>query len=163
MDTNVDQIVKSLDDGNATRILTTSVRHHVGAGEAETELATEAQEALRASFQIERGRDPVSDGDIAREALSILAQDPQVGERIAVLAQSPPTQHFGIDPVTSAILTTAVIMVLKTQVEFSRNTRGEWSIRIKSNALDKELLKGFVEKLLSWMPSNPFGYRQPKS
>jgi hypothetical protein len=53
-------------------------------------------------------------------------------------------------------LTAAVVMALKTHIEIKRNEKGQWTFHLKSKALDKEMLKGFLEKLLSWIPGGPY-------
>ena len=48
-------------------------------------------------------------------------------------------------------------MALKTGVRYKRLPNGEWELEIDSPSLDRENLKGFVDKLLSWIPKGLLG------
>lgn len=78
-------------------------------------------------------------------------------EKIDGLTAFPPRAgHFSADPMTMIGLT-ALILVLKTAVDIERDKTGKWKIHIKSKAADKAVIAEFVKKLLSWIPSGPFG------
>jgi hypothetical protein len=82
-------------------------------------------------------------------------EDSTIAERIVALAEAPPTRQFGIEPVTAIVLSTAVLMVLKTKIEIRRDKDGRWSFHLKSDALSTPLLKKLLEKVLSWLPRGP--------
>ena len=150
----MERIIESLDDYTAARILTTIAEHRLGAEESDPELPAGLKDSLRDEFNVGATGEIVSDGDMARHALLLLALDPEMGNVITTMAENPePAQRLG--PVTAIVLAAAVIAVLQTEMEFVWED-GNPRIRLKKKALPNKLLKGFVEKLLSWVPDGPF-------
>ncbi len=147
--------IEELSDHDAILILSLVVENELGAEDFAEELPAGLNDALEKEFDLSAAAGPVSDGDMARQALLLLACDPDREQRIIALAESP-TRSF-IEPVTAIVLTAAVVAVLKTGVKYKRRSDGEWELEIDSPSLDKESLKGFVDKLLSWIPKGPFG------
>jgi len=78
-------------------------------------------------------------------------------DKIAAMATTPVTAKRFADPMLMIGLSTALIMVLKTSFDIERDKSGKWKIQIKSKAADKSVIEAFVKKLLSWIPSGPFG------
>ena len=148
-------VIEALSDNDAIRILSLIAENELGAEDSAEELPAGLNDALEKEFGLSAAAEPVSDGDMARQALLLLACDPDREQRIIALAESP-TRSF-IEPVTAIVLTAAVVAVLKTGVKYKRRSDGEWELEIDSPSLDKESLKGFVDKLLSWIPKGPFG------
>ncbi|MCP4568470.1 MAG: hypothetical protein GY841_12910 [FCB group bacterium] len=146
--------ILNFDDQTAVRVLTEITRHHFGDDAADTELTPDMAEALGNEFDIKPVAEKVSDGEMARQALLLLADDPELLARIK--AFSGTGQQKFMDPVMGISLTTAAMLVLKTHIDIGRDKDGKWSFSAKSPALDKELLKMFMEKLLTWVPSGPF-------
>ncbi len=152
--------IKALDDNAAVRILTTVAEYHLDEGGPDIQLSGDLKGELSKEFNEGASGVAVSDGEMAREALVLLAQDTEMREKITRLIEKP-AEHgdrykFALDPVTVGVLTTAVVMVLKTQFKIGLDKKGRWSFEVKSKAVDMEVLKGFVNKLLSWVPSGPF-------
>ena len=94
----MDDMIRGLDDSQAVRVLTTFARVRLRAGGvAETEWTPELDRALRQDFPAEAdaGRAAsVSEGDLARQALLLLADDPQNREALAALIEGPPPESF---------------------------------------------------------------------
>lgn len=152
----MDGTIRALSDNDAIRILSRIAKHRLGATEMEAELPVGLGDALRNEFDVSATGAPISDGDMARHALLLLAQDPEMENVIATMAENPErAQKLG--PITAIVLTAAVVAALKTSVRYKRLSNGEWELEIDSPSLDKESLKGFVDKLLSWIPKGPFG------
>ena len=152
---DIEEKIRTLDDDTAVRVLTTIAKHHFGASDSEAAPTAEFTQALAKEFHLEQGVEPVSDGDVARHALLLLAREPGMEEIITSLADNPPPRDF-MEPVTAIALTAALVVVLKTGVEIERDPDAGWRFHLKSEPLSEDLLKGFVEKLLSRLPTGPF-------
>ena len=74
---------------------------------------------------------PISEGDLARQALAFPAQDPAVARAIKDMSEAP-VQQFGIG--TSIAVTTAVLIVVTTHVRIERDKDGKWSVPIEHRA-----------------------------
>ena len=92
-----------------------------------------------------------SEGDLARAALLLLADDPQQQPILTALIDGPAPAQFG--PVKNAAVITAVLLVLQLYVKFEYDKDGRWSIEIVKEPTDKALLMPLVQKLLSHTPS----------
>ena len=147
------QKIQALDDATAIRVLTTIAQAHADTALTDTKLAPDFQDVLKSEFELETAAGSVSDGEMARQALQLLAQDPDMHDRITGLAEKPP--DLFMEPVTGMLLAGAVLFVLKTHFEF-KYENGKTTLIIKSKPLDKQLLKGFTQKLLTWLPGGPF-------
>jgi len=90
----MDDMIRGLDDSQAVRVLTTFARARLRAGGvAETEWTPELDWALRQDFPAEAdaGRAAsVSEGDLGRQALLLLADDPQNRDALTALIEGPP-------------------------------------------------------------------------
>ena len=89
-----DDTIRGLDNSQAVRVLTTFARARLrGGGVGETEWTPELDRALRLGFPAGTDAGPaasVSEGDLARQALLLLADDPQDRETLAVLIEGSP-------------------------------------------------------------------------
>jgi hypothetical protein len=99
---------------------------------------------------------PSSEGDLARAAIDLLAQDPAFAEPIQMMARqaaagAPTSGQRYFDPATIA-LTTAALLVLQTRIKFKRDHTGKWSIEIEKKAASDGSVKLLVERLLSYLP-----------
>jgi hypothetical protein len=63
-------------------------------------------------------------------------------------AQPQSLQKFDLG--ASIALTTAVLIVLQTHIHFERGTEEKWSLKVEKNPTNEALLKGLVQKLLSY-------------
>ena len=94
----MDDMIRGLDDSQAVRVLTTFARVRLRAGGvAETEWTPELDRALRQDFpaKADAGRAAsVSEGDLARQALLLLADDPQNREALTALIEGPPPDKY---------------------------------------------------------------------
>ena len=106
--------------------------------------------ALADEFQIGSGTGGagVSEGELARQALLVLAEDPEAAIAIERLASTPGDNaqvfDFGIG------LTVAVLIVLQTHVKFERNADGKWSLQVEKKPTSDGLVKGLVQKLIGF-------------
>jgi len=105
-------MIRGLDDSQTFRVLTTVARVRLRAGGvAETEWTPQLDRALRQDFPAEAdaGRAAsVSEGDLARQALLLLADDPQNCDALAALIAGPPPESKaasgGAGPVLQPIM-----------------------------------------------------------
>jgi hypothetical protein len=101
--------------------------------------------ACRVADAIRAAGVPVLQGDLARTALDLLAQDPAFAEPIRVMSRQP----------AAIALTTAALLVLQTRIKFKRDHTGQWSIEADKKALSDGTLKLLVQHLLSLLRPNP--------
>jgi len=108
--------------------------------------------ALAQHFGVALAPTEVLPGDLARQALSVLAADGQTRRAIELMADRPPERSTSyIDPfgVTLAI---GALYALQTQVEIGRDKAGHWSFKLKTKPLGDSAVKRLVEKLISYLP-----------
>lgn len=142
--------IQSLNDATAHRVLATFARAQ--ANPAETALTPELRQALREfATSPETAAVSASEGDLARAALLLLADDPQQQPILTALIDGPAPAQFG--PVKNAAILAAVLLVLQLYVKFEYDKDGRWSIEIVKEPTDKALLMPLVQKLLSHTPS----------
>ena len=145
--------IQSMDDKIALRVLTTIAKHQFGAGETGIEPAADFRNAIAGATELDAVGASVSDGDMARQALLLHSDDPQLATIISSLADdSAQKQRFVFDPLTTAAVGTALICVLQTKIKFKRSEDGKYSFEFEKKALSDGVLKEFVQKFLSWLP-----------
>lgn len=153
----MDDMIRGLDDSQAVRVLTTFARVRLRAGGvAETEWTPELDRALRQDFPAEAdaGRAAsVSEGDLARQALLLLADDPQNRDALTALIEGPPPESFEFEFVTAGTvaLVAAMLVVLQTHVLFERDRDGKIHIKIERKPTRDSLLKDLVQKLFGFV------------
>jgi len=140
--------IASLDDATARRVLATFARAQ--ATPAETALTPELRQALREfATGPETAAVSASEGDLARAALLLLADDPQQQPMLTALIEGPAPTRFGV--LETVAIISAVLVVLQTHVKFERDKEGRWSVKIEKKPTDNSLLKPLVQKLLSFI------------
>lgn len=143
----MNDIISSMNDATAKQILDAFVRARLSTEHRQTELTDSMCEALQDEFAVSPSADAPSDGDLAREALLILAEDPEVREHIEMLAKAGPTRGFDLG--AGLAITSAVLLVLQTHIRFERQDSGKWSLLIEKKPTKEGLLKPLVQRLLS--------------
>lgn len=145
---SVKDIIQSLDDATARRVLATFARAQ--ATPTETALTPELRQALREFAPApETAAVSANEGDLARAALLLLADDPQQQPMLIALIDGPAPTKFGV--LETVAIISAVLVVLQTHVKFERDKEGRWSIKIEKKPTDNSLLKPLVQKLLSFI------------
>lgn len=138
-----------LDDASAIHILKTIAQARLRSDVPD--LTPELRYALADEF--DASPEPSSEGDIARAALALLAEDPDFAEPIQIMSRqgvSTTGQRYS-DPVTIA-LTTAAILALQTRVKFKIASGGKWSFEVEKKDGPVKLL---IERLLAYLPPVP--------
>jgi len=149
--------IAQFDDATAQRILSAVACQPPDLGSEPISDIRGISAALAEYFDVRQAAPEalISPGEVARQALIVLAQDTEKRRFILATAlEQPATDSFapdgGGDP--SIALTAAVLFVLRTQLEIERNESGKWSFKLKINSLETSALKTLIEKLVSYMP-----------
>jgi hypothetical protein len=143
--------IKSLDDATAIRVLrvfsTARGRH----GDYQTEWSSDLRQALAEGIEDANVAAAASEGDLAREALLVLAADPENQGPLTALVGSRAPERF-MDAETVAIGVAALI-ALQTYVKFERTKDGRIYFKIEKKPLPLALMK----KLIYFFTDHPTG------
>jgi hypothetical protein len=142
-------LITELDDEKAVRVLDTFAKAQVRRGGLETALTPAVREALATEFHVAPSEIPINRGDLARQALLILSDDPNQRAMIETLIRGASPQVF-LGPVEAAAVVSAVLVTLQTHVRFERDKEGRVTIMIEKRPTKDSLLKPLVQKLLSF-------------
>jgi hypothetical protein len=155
----MDDMIRGLDDSQAVRVLTTFARAQLRAGGvAETEWTPDLDGALRLDFPAETDAGhagSVSEGDLARQALLLLADDSQNREMLAALIEGPAPRSFELVGAGTVALIAAALVVLQTHVLFERDKDGKIRVKIEKKPTQVSLLKDLVQKLAGFSQQRP--------
>lgn len=140
----MNDFINNLDDRDAVRILSVMANAHRNEQDTETELTPELKDALKAFSSGTSDFQAIPEGDMAREMLNFLADDPELRENIRALANGAvPVKMFGIETIA---ISTAVLIMLKTSVKFKRNPDTTWSLEIIKPSIDVGKLTKLIDK-----------------
>lgn len=149
----MDSTIEQLDERTAVVILARIAASRLPSGSKPEGLSRHQREALRAAFSEPLSPNPATEGELARLALQVLAEDDsQVRDAIHTMAAHPMEGKQQFELGTTIAVTTAVLLVLQTQVEFERDKDGRWSVKIKKLPTKEKLLQPLVAKLLALLP-----------
>jgi hypothetical protein len=148
-------MIQNLDDTAAQEILSTIARSKASRGDGAVSWSPELKQALAAlshDFQPKAEATLVSEGELARQALLVLAEDPETRSAIETMAVGwkEQRQRQKFDFGASMAITAAVLVVLQTHVRFERTRDGKWSLKIEKKPASEALLKGLVQKLINF-------------
>ena len=92
-----------------------------------------------------------TEGEVARFALDLLAEDPAFSESIRSMAGRPimSRDHHKYLDTSGIAMTTAVLLVLPTRIKFKLNETRQWSIEFDKGAIGNAMVKQLVQRLLS--------------
>ena len=142
--------IRNLDDLAAQHILAVIVKSRAHSSAEGIPWNSSLRQALAGEFQLEPGATPVSEAELARQSLLVLAEDPETRKAIETMAaaaeQSPQKFDFG----ATIGITAAVLFVLQTHIKFDRQPDGKWSLQVEKKPTSDALLKGLVQKLISY-------------
>jgi len=145
------EIIEGLEDSRAKTVLAKIAETLKGRG-YEIAWSPEMGQALRDAFKPDVRLQPDSEGDLARQALLVLAEDPVYCEPIRALIQGPSPDRFGMDAGTITLIP-AVLLVLQTHIKIKRNAAGKWEFLFEKKPAHAEILKQLISKLLGWIQS----------
>jgi hypothetical protein len=139
-----------LDDASAQRILTTIAR--VRARDLPEDSA-QLRSALADEFKLAPTHASVSAGELARQALMVLAEDPAT--RLAIDSMAREEGSGGLrtfDGGATIALAVAVYFALSTALDIERDKQGKWSFKMKVKPASEAAVRKLVEKLIGYLP-----------
>jgi hypothetical protein len=151
----MDELIQELDDSQAVRVVRAFAGGRLRAGGvAETEWTPEIEQVLREAFPdaaiAATAAGPtgtVSEGDLARDAVRLLADDPDYREAVAFLSGIPPEAEI-VPGIGTIALIAATLVVLQTYVLFERDPDGKIHVKIEKQPTGEGLLKALVDAML---------------
>jgi hypothetical protein len=150
MDDLNDQLAK-LDDAAAERILAAVTRHRLNTGEAaRLPLVPELGRQLADDTRIAPVGGPVSNGDLARASLLLLAAEPSYQPALRAFVSNPPAQDYA-DPLTVILVGTAALAVLQTCVKVERDAKGKWTFHFSKEPSSNPLLKSLITAFCGYL------------
>lgn len=148
----MDEVIRMLDDAAAQRILARIARSRLPAGATPPAWTPDLCQALAEAFAVSPAAQPPTDGELARQALLLLAEDPARRNAIHAMAGTGAEAPLKYDAGATVAVVTAVLLVLQTHVRFERDKQGKWSVVIEKKPTSEALLKPLVQKLLACLP-----------
>jgi hypothetical protein len=145
----MEDLILALDDEKAESVLAAMTQPLARGGHYETGLTPELGRALAEAFGVEPGSArPATEGDVARQALLLLAQDPTRRPALAALIEGDTPRSFtvGLDVAVIA----GVLILLQTHVKIEKDKDGKTSWKVEKEPTSEKLLTPLVEKLLGW-------------
>lgn len=131
--------IQNLDDATAIRVLRTFATARRRDGDYHTDWSPELRQTLVESTDALDTSDAVGEGELAREALLLLADDPENHPSLTALIEGPPAQSF-LDATTIAVGVAALI-ALQTHVKFERTKDGKFHFKIEKKPLPLDLIR----------------------
>jgi hypothetical protein len=136
-------------DQTALRILTSIARAR--SGDLPPDLRG-LRDALAVEFDITPPATNVSPGDLARQALLVLADDPATRHAIEAMAlEDPPVTRQTFDTGATTAIAVAAYYALTTAFEI-KYAKGPWSIKLNKKAADSATVRALIQKLLGYLP-----------
>ena len=142
--------IRNLDDLAAQRTLAVIARSRARIVGEDIPWNSSLCQALAGEFHVEPGAAPVSAGELARQALLVLAEDPETQKAIETMAVAAEASPQKFDFGATIGITAAVLFVLQTHIKFERRPDGKWSLQLEKKPTSDALLKSLVQKLISY-------------
>jgi hypothetical protein len=146
--------IEGLEDEKACAIIARIAQSHPRATEAPVTLSGDIRLALAKALAISPELSPISEGELARQALLVLAEDERMRETIDTMAVNLPEPSTQYDAGLTVAITAAVLFVLQTHIRFERDKQGHWSAKIEKKPTSEVLLKKLMQKLLAYVPGS---------
>ena len=152
---NISDWIASLDDETAARALKTFSAARLGEGQCQPQCTPELRAVLEEHFS-SAGPDTTqpSEGELARRALRVLAQDAELAEQLRTLASGSVAQKMTVDAAEIGIVTAALV-ALQTHVDIERDKDGRWRLRIRKPSASEDLLKARAQAFLGFLGGGP--------
>jgi hypothetical protein len=108
------------------------------------------RQALAAEFDVGPATTPISEGDLARQALLVLAEDPDRRKAIETMVAQPPSlQKFDFGAASRSPRRRS--QFCRPASSFERDKDGKCSLLVEKKATSDALLKGLVQRLLNYV------------
>lgn len=147
----MDNILDTIEDRRAVEILTMVAKGRGLLKDVPGMDVRQAQAALADAFGQPGLGDIPTEGELARQCLRLLSQDPDTAQAIATMAAQPdqgPQRFF----IAEVAVTTLALVVLSTRVVYEKDKSGKVLFKIEKNALSDALLKKVVDLFLRFTP-----------
>ena len=147
--------IGGLDDRSAVRILQAVAQPKLRAAGSEPVWTPELGRALCAEFDVAAASVAAEPGELARQTLLLLAEDPANVEPIAALISGPAPERFDLGVVSGSVLITAVLFALQSHIEFEADSQGHWSFKFKKTPTKDSVVTPLIRKLVSLISGGP--------
>lgn len=138
----------TMPDEQAVSILSSVVKGRRLVDAAPSLDAAEVQNALARHFGVLDEAVVPAPSDLARQALRVLAEDPDTQTAIEALAQSTAPESFVVlETLGVAAVVTLCLSVLATRVRYEKDKDGKVGFLIEKKALSDATLKKFIEMI----------------
>lgn len=148
------EMIESLNGTHARQILEAIVHHRMAPDTTPNTIPAmtpELRDELASVHDLGGAPIPsVSEGELARQALLVLAEDPATRAAIESMATQPAATLQKYDFGATVAIATAVLLVLQTHYKFERRPDGRWTITLEKKPTSDALLKNLVQKLLGF-------------
>ncbi len=108
-------------------------------GDYQTDWSPELRQALVETTDASAAADAVGEGELTREALLLLADDPDNRQGLTALIEGPPVQRF-LDRTMIAVGVAALI-AMQTHVKFEQTKDGKIHFKTGKKPLPVELMR----------------------
>jgi hypothetical protein len=138
--------IRALDADTAARVLSAVARYRVN-----NKLATEVTPDAALADELAAAAPPdvgATAGDLARAALLLLADDPEVASAVEGMLDNAPAASFSLGGLA---LGTAVLIVLQSYIKVERTKEGKWTFKFEKQPMDKSQLTAVIAKLGGWI------------
>ena len=152
----MEDTIRTLDDSTAMRVLETMIRPRIDAGEASLEWSPELGQGIARQLDVS-GDAPADSGELARQTLLLLYQDPQYRGPITAIIKNPPPQRFFLGMVGGTILITAALFALQSHIEFGFDKERRWYFNFKKEPTKDSILTPLIQKILALISGGPPG------
>jgi hypothetical protein len=147
----LNNIINRLDDATARNVLVQIARSRVYGRTEALSFTPDLHRALTSVFASPPQAGTTSEGDLARQALLLLAEDQATRQAIETMAANPSEARQKFDAGATIALTTAVLFALQTHIRFERDKQGKWTLAIEKKPTNESLLRALVSKLLAFV------------
>jgi hypothetical protein len=145
----MDELILALDDEKAGAVLAAMTRPLARWGGFETGWTPELGRALGEAFGVDAGSSgPTSKGDLARQALLVLAEDPSNHEPLAAFIKGGATESFSVG--LDALIITGVLIALQVHGVIEKDKDGKITWKFERRPNSEAMLRPLVEKLMGW-------------
>lgn len=147
-------LIENLDDPTAIRVLQAFASARSRDGGYETDWSPALQQGIVEGLELsDVPSDRVSEGDLARQALLLLAESPDEREALEAMIKNPPAEQYGV---LGMLTFTAAFIAL--QMYGKLEIKGDkFHFKLEKKPPKSELLQQLAQKLLSFFSSNPPG------
>jgi hypothetical protein len=148
-------MLATLSDPDTLRLLSAIVGARLQASPAEAPPHADILAALTDTFGSPATAAEPTDGDLARAALALAADDPATAEHLEGMIELGPPPTMGAETIVLAL--TAALVILQTEVTFERTSTGKYRVKLHKRAASDALLKSLAQVVMRALTRLPGG------